>query len=178
MTETATFAGGCFWCMEAVFQPLRGVEKVVSGYIGGRVPNPSYEAVCSGLTGHAEAIQIGFDPAVISYPDLLELFFAFHDPTTLNRQGPDEGSQYRSAIFYHSEEQKRQAEALLGELEASQTFPAPLVTELTAATQFYPAETYHQDYYRQNPEKAYCRAMITPKLAKLRLKYAEKLASR
>ncbi|HEV8149130.1 MAG TPA: peptide-methionine (S)-S-oxide reductase MsrA [Gemmatimonadales bacterium] len=178
MTETATFAGGCFWCMEAVFQPLRGVEKVVSGYIGGRVPNPSYEAVCSGLTGHAEAIQIGFDPAVISYPDLLELFFAFHDPTTLNRQGPDEGSQYRSAIFYHSEEQKRQAEALLGELEAAQTFPAPLVTELTAATQFYPAETYHQDYYRQNPEKAYCRAMITPKLAKLRLKYADKLASR
>ncbi|HEV8611985.1 MAG TPA: peptide-methionine (S)-S-oxide reductase MsrA [Gemmatimonadales bacterium] len=178
MTDVATFAGGCFWCMEAVFQPLRGVEKVVSGYIGGRVPNPSYEAVCSGITGHAEAIQISFDPAVISYRELLELFFAFHDPTTLNRQGPDEGTQYRSAIFYHSAEQQQQAETLIRELETSQTFPAPLVTQLTQATQFYPAEVYHQDYYRQNPEKAYCRAMITPKVARLRLKYADKLATR
>jgi len=178
MTETATFAGGCFWCIEAVFQPLRGVEKVVSGYIGGRVPNPSYEAVCSGLTGHAEAIQLSFDPAVISYRELLELFFAFHDPTTLDRQGPDEGTQYRSAIFYHSAEQKQQAETLIRELEGAETFPGPIVTQLSEATRFYPAEAYHQDYYRQNPDKAYCRAMITPKVAKLRLKYADRLAAR
>ena len=177
MTETATFAGGCFWCMEAVFQPLRGVQKVVSGYIGGRMPNPSYEAVCSGMTGHAEAIQLSFDPAVISYRELVELFFAFHDPTTLNRQGPDEGTQYRSEIFYHSAEQQQQAAALIRELEVAGTFPAPIVTQLTEATRFYPAETYHQDYYRLNPDKAYCRAMITPKVAKLRLKYADRLAA-
>ena len=176
MPELATFAGGCFWCMEAVFQSLRGVEQVVSGYIGGRTPNPSYELVCSGLTGHAEAIQIRFDPAVISYRELLELFFAFHDPTTLNRQGPDEGTQYRSGIFYHSEAQKAEAEAVIEGLTRDQTFGAPIVTELTAAPTFYPAESYHQDYYRQNPDKAYCRAMITPKVAKLRTKYADRLA--
>jgi len=176
MQEIATFAGGCFWCQEAVFQPLRGVEKVVSGYIGGTLPNPSYEAVCSGLTGHAEAIQLGFDPELISYRELLELFFAFHDPTTLNRQGPDEGTQYRSAIFYHSPEQKSEAEHVIRELESAGTFGARIVTQLVPAGTFYPAEDYHQDYYRQNPEQAYCRAMITPKVAKLRLKYADRLA--
>lgn len=177
MQEVATFAGGCFWCQEAVFQPLRGVEQVVSGYIGGRMPNPSYEAVCSGMTGHAEAIQLSFDPAVISYHDLLELFFAFHDPTTLNRQGPDEGTQYRSAIFYHSPEQKAEAERVIRELEAAGTFDSPIVTQLLPADPFYPAESYHQDYYRNNPDQAYCRAMITPKVAKLRLKYADRLAT-
>lgn len=174
--ELATFAGGCFWCLEAVFQPLKGVERVVSGYIGGRMPNPTYQAVCSGMTGHAEAIQLSFDPAVISYRELLELFFAFHDPTTLNAQGPDEGTQYRSAIFFHTPAQRAEAETLLRELAAQAVFPRPIVTELTAASTFYPAEAYHQDYYRQNLDKAYCRAMITPKLAKLRVHYAEKLA--
>ena len=177
MSEVATFAGGCFWCQEAVFQPLRGVEQVVSGYIGGRMPNPSYEAVCSGMTGHAEAIQINFDPALISYHELLELFFAFHDPTTLNRQGPDEGTQYRSAIFYHSPGQRAEAERVIAALEAAGTFDGPIVTQVVPAEAFYPAEQYHQDYYRNNPDQAYCRAMITPKVAKLRLKYAEKLAT-
>jgi peptide-methionine (S)-S-oxide reductase len=175
MSELATFAGGCFWCQEAVFQALKGVERVVSGYIGGRVPNPSYEAVCSGMTGHAEAIQIHFNPEQISYRELLELFFAFHDPTTLNRQGPDEGTQYRSAIFYHSPAQRAEAERVIRELAAAGTFDGPIVTELAPADAFYPAEQYHQDYYRNNPDKAYCRAMITPKVAKLRLKYAGRL---
>ena len=175
MLETATFAGGCFWCMEAVFQSLKGVERSVSGYTGGRTPNPSYEMVCSGLTGHAEAIQLTFDPAIISYRELLEFFFAFHDPTTLNRQGPDEGTQYRSAIYYHSPEQKAEAESVIRELGDADTFGSPIVTELSPADTFYPAERYHQDYYRQNPDKAYCRAMIGPKVAKLRLKYADRL---
>lgn len=175
MIERATVAGGCFWCVEAVFQPLKGVEKVVSGYIGGTRPNPSYEQVCSGATGHAEAIEMSFDPAVISYRDLLELFFAFHDPTTLNRQGPDQGTQYRSAIFVHSPEQRQTAEELITRLNGEQAFNAPIVTEVTAATEFYPAEEYHQNYYRNNPSKGYCQAMISPKMAKLRSKYAEKL---
>jgi peptide-methionine (S)-S-oxide reductase len=175
MSELATFAGGCFWCQEAIFQSLRGVEKVVSGYIGGSTPNPSYEAVCTGLTGHAEAVQISFDPSLISYGELLELFFAFHDPTTLNRQGVDEGTQYRSAIFYHSPEQKDEAERVIRELQQSHTFDAPIVTEVVPAPTFYPAERYHQEYYRQNPDKAYCRATITPKVAKLRTKYAARL---
>lgn len=175
MKELATFAGGCFWCQEAIFQSLRGVEKVVSGYIGGSTANPSYEAVCSGLTGHAEAVQLSFDPSVISYGELLELFFAFHDPTTLNRQGVDEGTQYRSAIFYHSAEQKQEAERVIRELEQSKTFDDAIVTEVVPAPPFYPAERYHQDYYRQNPDKAYCRATITPKVAKLRTKYASRL---
>ena len=175
MTELATLAGGCFWCQEAVFLPLRGVERVVSGYIGGRVPNPSYDMVCSGMTGHAEAIQVSFDPAVISYREVLEIFFAFHDPTTLNRQGPDEGTQYRSGIFYHSPEQKAEAERVIRELESADSFGAKIVTELAPADTFYPAEQYHQDYYSQNSDKAYCRATITPKLAKLRLKYAARL---
>jgi len=175
MTERATFAGGCFWCVDAVFQPLKGVEGVVSGYIGGRRPNPSYEQVCSGATGHAEAVEIRFDPAVISYRDLLELFFAFHDPTTKDRQGPDRGTQYRSAVFVHSPEQHETAAAVIKELDAAGVFPAAIVTEVSPATTFYPAEEYHQDYYRKNPEKGYCQAMISPKLAKLRSKYAAKL---
>ncbi len=175
MTEFATFAGGCFWCMEAVFQQLRGVLKVESGYTGGRVPNPSYQAVCTGMTGHAEAIRITFDPAVISYRDLLELFFAFHDPTTLNQQGPDEGTQYRSGIYHHSEAQRNEAEAVIGELTREKAFSDPIVTELSAAVEFYPAEAYHHDYYRRNPDKAYCQATITPKVAKLRRMYAGKL---
>jgi len=175
MSQLVTLAGGCFWCMEAIFKPLRGVEEVVSGYLGGQVANPSYKAVCTGRTGHAEAIQIRFDPAVISYRRLLELFFAFHDPTTLNRQGVDEGTQYRSAIFYHSPDQQREAESLIRELTAVGIYPDPIVTEVTAAGTFYPAEAYHQDYYRLHPEKAYCAATITPKVAKLRAKYAELL---
>ncbi len=173
--EVATFAGGCFWCMEAIFQSLQGVHQVRSGYTGGRIPNPSYERVCTGATGHAEAVEIRFDPAVISYRTLLEFFFAFHDPTTLNRQGPDEGTQYRSAIFYQSDEQKRQAEEVIRELEKNGTFPDRIVTELSPANEFYPAEPYHVDYYRRNPDKAYCRATIGPKVAKLRSKYADSL---
>jgi peptide-methionine (S)-S-oxide reductase len=172
MTELATLAGGCFWCLEAVYQPLRGVSRVVSGYIGGSIPNPSYEAVCSGRTGHAEAIQISFDPAVISYREILSLFFAFHDPTTLNRQGPDSGTQYRSAIFVHSAAQREAAERIIGEHEREATFPSPIVTEVSAASTFFPAEEYHQNYYRRNPDKGYCQAMISPKLAKLRSRYA------
>jgi peptide-methionine (S)-S-oxide reductase len=178
MTEIAIFAGGCFWCLEAIFQDLKGVERVVSGYTGGRVPNPSYERVSTGATGHAEAVQITFDPAVISYRDLLEIFFAFHDPTTLNRQGPDEGTQYRSAIFYRSDEQRREAEAVIRDLERQGAFDHPIVTELTPAGEFYPAEAYHVDYYRRNPDKAYCRATIGPKVAKLRARYADRLARR
>ncbi len=175
MLESATIAGGCFWCLEAVFQPLKGVEKVVSGYIGGRVPNPSYESVCTGLTGHAEAIQISFDPVLLSYRDLLQLFFAFHDPTTLNRQGPDTGTQYRSAIFTHSVAQQHEAERVVRELTADQTFPAPILTQITPASTFYSAEAYHQDYFRNNPTKGYCQAMIAPKVAKLRAGYSERL---
>jgi peptide-methionine (S)-S-oxide reductase len=177
MTERATIAGGCFWCVEAVFLPLKGIERVVSGYTGGRRPNPSYEQVCSGATGHAEAVEIHFDPAVISYKELLELFFAFHDPTTKDRQGPDLGSQYRSAIFVHSPEQRKTAEAVIEELEAAGVFPAPIVTEISEAPTFYPAEDYHQNYFNRNPESGYCQAMINPKLAKLRSKYKEKLRS-
>jgi peptide-methionine (S)-S-oxide reductase len=177
MTDLATLAGGCFWCLEAIFQPLKGVERVVSGYLGGRVPNPSYEAVCSGLTGHAEAIQISYDPAVISYRDLLHLFFAFHDPTTLNRQGPDTGTQYRSAIFTHSDTQRSEAERVLRELTDAGTFGAPIVTQIGPAGTFFPAEPYHQNYFANNPGKGYCQAMIAPKVAKLRTRYAALLRS-
>ena len=173
--ERATLAGGCFWCVEAVFLPLRGVERVVSGYVGGSMPDPSYEAVCSGMTGHAEAVEITFDPAVISYRTLLELFFAFHDPTTLNRQGPDHGTQYRSAIFYHDETQRATAQAVIGELTQAKVFGAPIVTQVTPATPFYPAEAYHQDYYRRNAGQPYCAAMIGPKVTKLRSRYRELL---
>jgi peptide-methionine (S)-S-oxide reductase len=177
MTEIATLAGGCFWCLEAVFEPLKGVERVVSGYIGGRSGEPTYEEVCSGTTGHAEAVQLTFDPAVISYRDLLSLFFAFHDPTTKDRQGPDIGSQYRSAIFVHSPAQREEAERLVAELDRQRLFSSPIVTEIGPAGTFYPAEEYHQNYYRLNPEKGYCQAMISPKLAKLRSRYANLLAA-
>jgi len=170
--QRATVAGGCFWCLEAIYQPLRGVQRVVSGYLGGHVAHPSYEAVCSGTTGHAEAVQVTFDPAVISYRTLLELFFAFHDPTPLNRQGPDSGTQYRSAIFTHDPEQRRTAEALVRELSENQVFGAPLVTEIVEAPEFYPAETYHQQYFERNSRQPYCQAMVAPKVAKLRSKYS------
>ena len=175
MPDLATLAGGCFWCLDAVFQPLRGVTNVVSGYLGGSVKNPSYQAVCSGTTGHAEAVQISFDPTVITYRDLLYLFFAFHDPTTLNCQGPDSGSQYRSAIFTHSAAQRTQAEQVVAELTSEKFFPSPIVTQITTADTFYPAEPYHQNYFQNNPTKGYCQAMIAPKIAKLRSKYASLL---
>jgi peptide-methionine (S)-S-oxide reductase len=175
MTEAATLAGGCFWCLEAVFERLRGVSKVVSGYSGGSLPNPTYHAVCTGMTGHAEAIQVSFDPAVIGYRDLLELFFAFHDPTTLNRQGPDSGTQYRSAVFYHSPDQRRAAEQVVADLTARRVFDRPIVTEVAPAREFYPAEASHQQYFARNGGQPYCQAMIAPKVAKLRAKYADRL---
>jgi len=174
-SETATIAGGCFWCLEAVFERLRGVERVVSGYTGGPGGPASYREVCTGRTGHAEAIQVAFDPEAISYRELLELFFAFHDPTTVDQQGPDVGSQYRSAIFFSSPEQERTAREVIAALTAERTFSAPIVTQVEPLTQFYTAEEYHQGYYRNNPEQSYCRAMIPPKLAKLRAKYATML---
>jgi peptide-methionine (S)-S-oxide reductase len=175
MHETATLAGGCFWCLEAVFERLEGVDQLVSGYTGGRVPDPSYAVVCTGLTGHAEAIQIRFDPTVIGYRDLVELFFAFHDPTTLNRQGPDVGTQYRSAIFVHSAEQQAVAEEVVATLTREGVFDAPIVTEITEAGPFYPAEASHQQYYQRNQGQPYCRATIAPKMAKLRAGYASRL---
>ena len=173
--ETATLGGGCFWCTEAVFEQVEGVEKVVSGYSGGRRPNPTYEQVCTGATGHAEVVQISFDPTVTSYREILEIFFATHDPTTLNRQGGDIGTQYRSVIFYHSDEQRQTAEAVMAELQASNAFGQPIVTQLMPFDQFYPAEAYHQGYYRANPYQGYCSAVIAPKLAKFRKTYAEKI---
>jgi peptide-methionine (S)-S-oxide reductase len=167
-TETATLAGGCFWCLEAVFQEIQGVFSVVSGYMGGRRPNPSYEQVCAGATGHAEVVQLQFDPAVISYEDILEVFFAIHDPTTLNRQGGDAGTQYRSAIFWHSPKQRASAEDMVRKLTAAGVFDDPIVTELAAAADFFPAEDYHQNYFRQNPNQGYCRAVIAPTVAKFR----------
>ncbi|HEX2450960.1 MAG TPA: peptide-methionine (S)-S-oxide reductase MsrA [Gemmatimonadales bacterium] len=173
--ETATLAGGCFWCLEAVFQPLQGVERIVSGYTGGVVGRPTYEDVCTGTTGHAEAVQVTFDPAVLSYRGLLELFFAFHDPTTANRQGADVGTQYRSAIFYHTAEQELVARELIAELERERVFPDPIVTEVVPLREWHPAEAYHQGYYERNPDRMYCRAVIAPKVARLRKKYGEKL---
>ena len=173
--DTATIAGGCFWCLEAIFERLAGVERVVSGYTGGSVPEPTYDDVCGGATGHAEAVQISFDPSVISYRQLLEIFFAFHDPTTLNRQGPDVGTQYRSAIFYRDDEQARTARAVIADLEGKRIFGAPIVTEVTPLTVFYPAEAYHQQYFQRQPERMYCQAMIAPKVAKLRKAYSSKL---
>jgi peptide-methionine (S)-S-oxide reductase len=173
--ETATLAGGCFWCLEAVFPELKGVERVVSGYSGGAVEKPSYREVSNGTTGHAEAVQILFDPEKISYRDILEVFFTIHDPTTLNRQGPDAGTQYRSAIFYHSEAQKNIAEHLSRELERSNIWDNPVVTEITPFQDFYPAEDYHQNYYAQNSDAPYCRFVIEPKVAKLRKHFIDKL---
>ena len=175
MTETATLAGGCFWCLEAVYELLRGVEHVESGYIGGSVPHPTYEAVCTGTTGHAEAVRITFDPAEISYRDLLDVFFTIHDPTTLNRQGADVGTQYRSAIYTHNPEQAEAAHATIARLGASGLWSAPIVTEVVEAPEWYPAEDYHQGYYRNNPYQGYCQIVIEPKVAKARTKYLERL---
>ena len=173
--ETATLAGGCFWCLEAVFERLRGVEHVVSGYTGGGGREPSYREVCTGATGHAEAVRVTFDPSVLSYRELLGVFFAFHDPTTLDRQGPDVGSQYRSAIFPTGPEQERVAREVIDALTREQVFGDPIVTRLEPAAPFFAAEEHHQGYYRQNTEQPYCRAMIAPKVAKLRAKYADLL---
>ena len=175
--EYATLGGGCFWCVEAVLKPLRGVERVTSGYAGGRVPNPTYREVCSGLTGHAEVVQVAFDPSEISYRDILFVFFATHDPTTLNRQGADVGSQYRSVVYYHDEAQKAEAEAVIAELESEGVFDRPIVTEVAPLPTFYPAEAYHQDYYAQNPQAPYCQAVIAPKVAKLRKHFLDRLTA-
>jgi peptide-methionine (S)-S-oxide reductase len=173
--EVATLGGGCFWCLEAVFEQLRGVERVESGYAGGTTSAPTYEQVCGGNTGHAEVVQVTFDPAVLSFRELLETFFAFHDPTTPNRQGPDVGTQYRSAIFYHSPEQKRVAEEVIAGLNEAGVWGKPIVTEVSPLRQFYKAEDYHQGYYRLNPSQRYCAFVIGPKVAKLRQHFAERL---
>ncbi len=172
-TQTATFAGGCFWCTEAVFQRLRGVKTVMPGYTGGHVPNPSYEAVCTGSTGHAEAIQITFDPKEISYEQLLDVFFATHDPTTPNRQGHDVGTQYRSAVYYHDEAQKQTAEKVIARVNESDTYPNPVVTEVTAFDTFYDAEDYHQNFYNRNQTYPYCSVIIDPKVQKLMKSYGD-----
>ena len=164
----ATFAGGCFWCTEAVYAELKGVKSVTSGYIGGQVPNPTYKQVCTGMTGHAEAIEIEYDRQVVPFEKLLEVFFATHDPTTLNRQGADIGTQYRSGIFYHDAEQKRIAEEVIAKLNAARVFPGKIVTEVTPASTFYPAEDYHQDYFANNPFQPYCQAVAAPKVEKVR----------
>jgi len=175
--QTAVFGGGCFWCTEAVFDELRGVKSVVSGYIGGATKNPTYEQVCSGATGHAEAIKIDFDPSQISFRDLLTVFFATHDPTTLNRQGNDAGTQYRSAIFYADERQKAEAAAFIKELDDAGTFKSPVVTSLEAMAEFYSAEDYHQKFYANNPYQPYCQYMIPPKLNKLHKQFSALLKS-
>ena len=173
--EVATLAGGCFWCLEAVFDELEGVQDVVSGYAGGSVPHPTYKQVCNGDTGHAEVVQVTFDPAVLSYRDLLKVFFAIHDPTTLNRQGGDVGTQYRSAIFTHSDEQEKAADEVIAELNAEKLWDDPIVTEVVPAESFYPAEDYHQEYFRRNPNQGYCRMVIAPKVAKFRKEYLVRL---
>lgn len=174
--EEATFGGGCFWCTEAVFERLAGVESVESGYAGGSIANPTYEAVCSGETGHAEVIRITYDPGVISYRDLLEVFFATHDPTTLNRQGNDRGTQYRSVVFAHDAAQEAAAQEMIQALNASGEFPGPIVTEVSGLGDYFPAEEYHQDFYRLNPSQPYCNAVIPAKLEKLKKKFGHKLA--
>lgn len=173
--EKATFGSGCFWCTEAVFQSLKGVHQVVSGYAGGKVKNPTYQQICTGATGHAEVTQITFDPQVISYEELLYVFWRTHDPTTLNRQGADVGTQYRSVIFYHNEQQKAAAEKSKKETDASGLWPNPIVTEINPLTEFYSAEEYHQNYYRNNPTQPYCRVVIDPKMQKLRKEFHHKL---
>ncbi|HSF31337.1 MAG TPA: peptide-methionine (S)-S-oxide reductase MsrA [Candidatus Tectomicrobia bacterium] len=173
--EVTTLGGGCFWCLEAIFDELKGVEQVESGYAGGTVPNPTYEAVCSGMTGHAEVVQVTFDPQVVSFKEILEVFFAFHDPTTLNRQGADIGTQYRSAIFYHTPEQRAVAEQMIKELNAASVWKAPIVTEVTPLTAFYTAEDYHQEFFQQNPGQLYCQFVISPKIAKFRKEYLTRL---
>lgn len=173
--EIATFAGGCFWCTEAVFLELKGVQRVVSGYIGGNTLNPTYKEICQGDTGHAEAIQISFDPTVIAFGELLELFFATHDPTTLNRQGNDVGTQYRSEIFYHNEEQREISEDFIRFLTQEDAFDKPIVTKVSAASTFFEAEDYHQNYYNQNKSQGYCSFVITPKINKVRTYFKDKL---
>lgn len=172
--QIATLAGGCFWCTEAVFQNLKGVLSVKSGYTGGAIKNPAYREICTGRTGHAEAVQIEFDEKVISYVDLLEVFFKTHDPTTLNRQGNDSGTQYRSAIFYHTEEQKNMAEEMIQQLDKSGIFPNKIVTEVIKATAFYPAEPEHHNYYNRNKDQPYCQLVITPKIEKLKAVFENK----
>lgn len=174
-TELATFGSGCFWCTEAVFQNLQGVDKVESGYTGGTVKNPTYEQVCSGLTGHAEVIRIAYDPTIITYPELLEIFWKTHDPTTLNKQGADEGTQYRSVIYYHTPEQQKLAEEYKGKLDKSGAFDKPIVTEISPATVFYKAEGYHQNYYNLNGNAPYCTYVIQPKLEKFKKAFGDKL---
>jgi peptide-methionine (S)-S-oxide reductase len=173
--QVATLAGGCFWCLEAVFDELKGVESVESGYSGGHVQSPSYAQVCDGDTGHAEVVQVTFDPQVLSYRDLLNVFFTIHDPTTLNRQGNDIGTQYRSAIYYHDEVQKKEAEQVIREISSTKIWDDPLVTEVTAFDKFYMAEDYHQEYFKKNPYQGYCRAVIAPKVAKFRHTFTERL---
>jgi peptide-methionine (S)-S-oxide reductase len=173
--EIATLAGGCFWCLEAVYENLQGISKVESGYMGGQTANPSYRDVCTGMTGHAEVVQITFDPKIVSFPDVLDVFFAIHDPTTLNRQGNDIGTQYRSAIFYHTAEQKRAADVKIAEVTATQLFDAPIVTEVTPAGRFYKAEDYHQGYFGAHPEQPYCQFVVSPKVAKFRKLFAGRL---
>jgi peptide-methionine (S)-S-oxide reductase len=175
MTEVATLAGGCFWCLEAVFEELQGVEKSVSGYMGGHVDKPTYNAVCSGTTGHAEVVQVTFDPAKLSYADLLRVFFTIHDPTTLDRQGADVGSQYRSAIYTHSSDQATAAKAVIAELTAAGLWSKPVVTEVTPASTFYPAEEYHQSYFRNNANQPYCAFTVAPKVAKFRKEFYNRL---
>ncbi|MGD0644023.1 MAG: peptide-methionine (S)-S-oxide reductase MsrA [Candidatus Bathyarchaeia archaeon] len=173
--EVATLAGGCFWCTEAAFSIMKGVERIEPGYTGGSVPNPSYEQVSTGTTGHAEAAQIFFDPKIINYKEILEIFFTMHDPTSLNRQGADVGTQYRSAIFYHSQEQKVTAEKLIEELNKEGIWNKPIVTALEPLKVFYKAETYHKDYYKKHPKEPYCQAVIAPKIAKLQQHFLDKI---
>ena len=173
--ETATLGAGCFWCVEAVFDDLQGVEDVVSGYSGGHTDNPTYEQVCSERTGHAEVVQIRFNPAELSFADLLRVFFTVHDPTQLNRQGGDIGTSYRSAVFYHSDEQKHVAEEVIAEITAEGIYDHPIVTEVTAFDKFWPAENYHQEYFANNPNQPYCAAVVAPKVAKFRQKFVSRL---
>lgn len=173
--EQATLGGGCFWCIEAVYEDLQGVQEVESGYMGGEVPNPTYEQVCSGTTGHAEVVRVTFDPSAISYREILQVFFSIHDPTTLNRQGADVGTQYRSAIFFHSPEQRETAEAMIAEMERDGVWPSAVVTEVVPASEFHRAEAYHQEYYRNNARQPYCQVVIAPKLAKFRTQFQQKL---
>jgi peptide-methionine (S)-S-oxide reductase len=177
MTETITLGGGCFWCTEAVMKELRGVERVVSGYCNGHLANPSYQAVCTGTTGHNEVVRVWFDPGQITVREVLEVFFATHDPTTLNRQGNDVGTQYRSGVYYENAAQKQEAEAIIAEMNAEKIFPKPVVTEVKALDHFYQAEDYHQDYFAHHPFQGYCMAVIAPKLSKFRKTYKDKMKS-
>jgi peptide-methionine (S)-S-oxide reductase len=177
-TEVATLGGGCFWCLEAVYDELEGVVDVVSGYTGGHAARPTYEQVCAGTTGHAEVVRVEFDPGVISFREILEVFFTIHDPTTLNRQGADAGTQYRSAIYYHTPEQKRAAEQVIAEFTEQAVWDDPIVTEVAEAPEFHPAEAYHQEYYRRNPNQGYCQFVVAPKVAKFRQKFRHRMKQR